>query len=83
MPEFFLVLLVAVLVLGPKQLPMAAKQLGRFVARIKRFYQQYRNEFDQMIKLSELQNNIARAEQAEKISLKTAEENSEGHDSGK
>lgn len=81
MPELFLVLIVAVLVLGPKQLPLAAKQLGRVVAGIKRFYQQYRNEFDQMIKLSELQNNIARAEQAEKI--KTAEENNKGHDGGK
>lgn len=71
-PELFLVLIVAVIVLGPKQLPMVARQLGRFIANINRFCQKYKNEFDQMIRFAELKNNIARAEQAE---LKATKEN--------
>lgn len=63
--ELLLILIVALIVLGPKQIPQVAHQVGRFLAKCKRIYNYYSNEIDKSIKFAELQNNIARAEKAE------------------
>lgn len=63
--EILLILVVALIVIGPKQIPQVAHQVGRFLAKCKQIYNYYRNEIDQSIKFAELKNNIARAEQAE------------------
>ena len=49
-PEFLVILLVALIVLGPSRLPDAARQVGKFMGEMKRmssgFQQEFKNAID-------------------------------------
>ena len=48
-PEILIVLLVALIVLGPKRLPHAARQVGRAVAEFRRVTSDFQSEVRQAI----------------------------------
>src|SRR4051812_17180213 len=52
--EFLVVAIVALLVIGPKDLPKALRGLGKWVGRARRVANQFRSGIDTMIRESEL-----------------------------
>jgi sec-independent protein translocase protein TatB len=52
--EFMLVALLALLVIGPKDLPKVLRVVGKWVGKARGFAQQFRTGFDDMIRESEL-----------------------------
>jgi sec-independent protein translocase protein TatB len=53
-PEFLVVAIVALLVIGPKDLPKALRVVGKWVGRARGVARQFRSGFDTMIRESEL-----------------------------
>jgi sec-independent protein translocase protein TatB len=53
-PEFLVVGIVALLVIGPKDLPKALRLLGKWVGRARGVARQFRSGFDTMVRESEL-----------------------------
>ncbi len=52
--EFLLVMLVALVVIGPKDMPRALRVVGKWVAKARGIAAQFRSGFDEMIRESEL-----------------------------
>lgn len=52
--EFMLVALVALLVIGPKELPRVMRVLGSWVGKARAVARQFRAGFDEMVRESEL-----------------------------
>jgi Tat protein translocase TatB subunit len=48
-PELLLILVVAMVVLGPKRLPEVARQLGRAMGEVRRFTANVQNEIDRAV----------------------------------
>ena len=59
--ELLLIFIVALCVLGPKQLPIAAQHLGNWIARARMLKQQLDKTIDDKIKQETLASNIERA----------------------
>lgn len=53
-PEFLVVGIVALLVIGPKDLPKAMRVLGKWIGRARGVARQFRTGFDTMVRESEL-----------------------------
>src|SRR6187551_989362 len=53
-PEFLVVAIVALLVIGPKDLPKAMRFLGKWVGKARGVARQFRSGFDTMVRESEL-----------------------------
>lgn len=53
--EFLLVVLVALLVIGPKDLPKLLRVVGKWVAKARGVAAQFRSGFDEMVRQSELE----------------------------
>ncbi|MGI9423632.1 MAG: Sec-independent protein translocase protein TatB [Hyphomicrobiaceae bacterium] len=53
--ELFIVATIALLVVGPKELPSLLRTIGRFAATIKRQAQEFRTQFDEAIKDTEFE----------------------------
>ncbi len=64
--ELLLTLLVALLVFGPKKLPLLAHHLGRLMARLHYYQQQWKTFFQQQCDTQQLQDNIKKAEAADR-----------------
>ena len=52
--ELFLIALVALIVVGPKDLPVMLRKLGQFVAKLRGMANEFRASFDEMARQSEL-----------------------------
>lgn len=52
--EFFIVALIALVVIGPKDLPKAMRVVGYWVGRARGVARQFRSGFDEMVRESEL-----------------------------
>ncbi|MBS0297701.1 MAG: twin-arginine translocase subunit TatB [Proteobacteria bacterium] len=52
--EIVVVALIALVVIGPKDLPIFLRKLGRFTAKIRGMAQEFRNSFDELARQSEL-----------------------------
>ncbi|MGI9380245.1 MAG: Sec-independent protein translocase protein TatB [Methyloligellaceae bacterium] len=52
--EILIIAVVAILVVGPKDLPRLLRQIGNFVGKIKRTANEFKNQFDDAIRDSEL-----------------------------
>ena len=63
--ELFIILVVAVLVLGPKQLPVILSTVGRCIRWIRQSTESLKETIDQQIKMDELKRNQDRAQAAE------------------
>ena len=53
--EFLLVMLVALVVIGPKDLPRVLSRVGKWVGKARSVAAQFRSGFDEMVRESELQ----------------------------
>ncbi len=53
--ELFVMAVIALLVVGPKELPAMLRTIGKFIAMIKRQAQDFRNQFDDAIKDTEFE----------------------------
>ncbi len=53
--ELFVVGIIALLVVGPKELPALLRTIGRYIGIIKRQAEEFRNHFDEAIKDSEFE----------------------------
>lgn len=52
--EFFIVCLVALIVIGPKDLPRVLAQLGKWVGKARGVARQFRSGFDEMVREAEI-----------------------------
>ena len=53
-PELFVIALVALVVIGPKELPRVMRQLGRWFGKAKRMTWEFRRHWDDIMRESEL-----------------------------
>lgn len=53
--ELMIIALVALLVVGPERLPKLAREIGRWVGKIKRFVSSVRSDIEQELRTDELQ----------------------------
>jgi sec-independent protein translocase protein TatB len=53
--EFLLIAIVAVVVIGPKDLPMALRTAGRWIARVRRVSNHFRSGIETMIREAEME----------------------------
>jgi sec-independent protein translocase protein TatB len=53
--EFLLIVVVAIVVIGPKDLPMALRTAGRWIAKIRRVSGHFRSGIETMIREAELE----------------------------
>ena len=53
--ELLLIVVVAVIVIGPKDLPVALRTAGRWIARMRKVSSQFRSGFDAMVREAEMQ----------------------------
>lgn len=53
--EFLLIVIVAIVVIGPKDLPMALRTAGRWIAKMRRVSGHFRSGIETMIREAELQ----------------------------
>jgi len=65
MAELFITMLVALVVFGPKKLPMVARHLGRLLGRFNHYKQQAAMLWQQQLKEQQLQENIKKAQKAD------------------
>jgi sec-independent protein translocase protein TatB len=52
--EFLIVAIVALIVVGPKDLPVLLRKLGQFMAKLRGMAAEFRSSFDEMARQSEL-----------------------------
>lgn len=53
--ELLVIVIVAVLVIGPKDLPLALRTAGRWIGKIRRISAQFRTGFDAMVREAEME----------------------------
>ena len=74
--ELLVIAVIALIVVGPKDLPLMLRKLGQFVARMRGMASEFRSSFDEMARqseLDELRKEVA-AMRAGRISLPEVEE---------
>jgi len=54
-PELLLIVIVAVIVIGPKDLPLAMRTAGRWIGKVRRVSSHFRTGLDAMIREAELE----------------------------
>jgi len=62
--ELVLIAVIGLVVLGPERLPVAIRNVSRWVGAAKRMAGSVRDELEQELKIKELQDNLRKAEQA-------------------
>lgn len=63
--ELLVILIVTMVVFGPKKLPMAAHHLGKLVARFNYYKQQMATFWQQQLNEQQLRDNIKKAQEAD------------------
>ncbi len=53
-PELALIMILAILVIGPKELPLVLRTLGRWAGKIRVLIREFRSSIDEIAKESEL-----------------------------
>ena len=56
--EMFVIFTLALVVLGPDRLPVAARELGKNIGKAKRFFNNMQRQIDQEIRLEELNRKV-------------------------
>lgn len=67
--EMLVVVVVAILVIGPKDLPRALRSLGRWVGKARAVAREFQSSVDEMIRESELDDLRRQAESAGRVDL--------------
>lgn len=65
--ELFLVLIIALLVIGPERMPEVARQIGRFVGKTRRFIQSVKEEGELRETVEELRRELDLKEEAQTL----------------
>ena len=70
LPEVTVILILALLIFGPKKLPELGKQLGKTLKSLKKASNEFQNEIDQVMKVEDKENspNSIESNQINKIS---------------
>ena len=71
MPELIIILVIALIIFGPRKLPELGKSLGRSLNEFKRASQDLQNSLEQEIKLEEQKEAKEKAEKAEKAAAES------------
>jgi len=74
MPELIVILVIALVVIGPQKLPELARSLGKGLAEFKRATDDFRQGIDDEAKASEERERVARIMAEKEAELKTEEE---------
>lgn len=74
MPEMIVILVIALIVIGPQKLPELAKSLGKGLAEFKRATEDFRQGVDEEVKASDEKERLAQAAAVQKDTLKTTAE---------
>jgi len=64
--ELAVIAVVALIVLGPEKLPTVARTLGRWFYKLRQASSTFQTEMNEQLKIAELDENIAKAKEAEK-----------------
>ncbi|MEE8371601.1 MAG: Sec-independent protein translocase protein TatB [Sphingomonadales bacterium] len=64
--ELLLIVVIAIIVVGPKDLPRMMRAVGQAVRKIQEFSRQFRRQLDQMAEEAELEDIVAKANAAGK-----------------
>jgi len=72
MPELIVILVIALIVIGPQKLPDLAKSLGKGLAEFKRATEDFRQGVDEEAKVSDEKERLAREAAVKEDALKTA-----------
>ena len=66
MPELIIILVIALIIFGPRKLPELGKSLGRSLNEFKKASTDLQNTLEQEIKIEEQKENVAKAKAEEK-----------------
>ncbi len=75
MPELIIILVIALIVIGPQKLPDIARSLGKGLAEFKRASEDFRHNISEEAKASDDKEDLAREAADKEKSLKDAEAN--------
>ena len=78
-PEIFLIAVVVLLVVGPKELPKVLRNIGLWVSKAKTVTREFRTHVDDMIRESELDEVRDQINTAGNMNLESITENTIGH----
>lgn len=67
--ELILIAVVGLVVLGPERLPVAIRNVSRFISSARKMASSVRDELEQELKLQELKDNLQKAEQMQMKNL--------------
>ena len=74
MPELIIILVIALIIFGPRKLPELGKSLGRSLNEFKKASTDLQNTLEQEIKIEEQKENVAKAKAEEKTASSAFED---------
>jgi len=72
MPELVIILVIALIVFGPRKLPELGRSLGKSIGEFKRASNELRNTLDEEIRAEEVKEQRAKTEAEQKTALEAA-----------
>ncbi len=63
--ELAIVIVIALIVLGPQQLLLSAYKVGTFIVKMKNLSEKIKDEINEQVKLDDLEQNTEKAKQAD------------------
>ena len=64
--EILAVVIIAILVLGPKEFPIALKKIGSYIGKLKNTFSSFQREISSVTNEIDIENNITKDENSEK-----------------
>ena len=72
--EILAVVIIAILVLGPKEFPVALKKIGSYVGKLKNLFKSFQKEVSSVSSEIDLEKDIAKEEDKNKINKDNSDE---------
>ena len=72
--EILAVVIIAILVLGPKEFPVALKKIGSYVGKIKNLFSNFQREVSSVSSEIDLEKDIVKEEDKNKINKENSDE---------
>ena len=72
--EILAVVIIAILVLGPKEFPVALKKIGSYVGKLKNLFNSFQKEVSSVSSEIDLEKDIAKEEDKNKINKDNSDE---------
>ena len=64
--QILAVVIIAILVLGPKEFPIALKKIGSYIAKLKNTFSSFQREISSVTNEIDIENNITKDQNSEK-----------------